>query len=153
MLLGSLIQKRILSEHREIRDFLELRADQAAQGGRVAQSRLSEAEHQTRWLPEEQKEYLLPEAVEMQELRVESAGSLQESRAQGHFQMMKLYQANQLSDHSQIEKSWMYTELDRREGVLQEDRVRCLQEIEELKKLCCAEAERAKQLRIHELSV
>ena len=36
---------------------------------------------------------------------------------------------------------------------LQEDRMRNLQDIEELKKLCCTEAERAKQLRIDELSI
>ena len=48
---------------------------------------------------------------------------------------MELYQAKKLSDHSQRQKSWLWTESDRREKVLQEDRTRCLQEIEELKKL------------------
>ena len=36
-------RERILAEHREIRDILELRADRAAQGEQTAQSKLSEA--------------------------------------------------------------------------------------------------------------
>ena len=39
------------------------------------------------------------------------------------------------------------------ERFLQEDRLKSLQEIEELKKLCCTEAEKAKQLRGDELAV
>ena len=37
------VKEQILSGHREIRDFLELRADQAARGEKVALSRLSDA--------------------------------------------------------------------------------------------------------------
>ena len=70
----------------------------------------------------------------MQELRVESADrALQESGRQLHSQMMELYQANPLSDHSEREELTR-TELDRRERVLQEDRMRSLQEIAELNK-------------------
>ena len=54
---------------------------------------------------------------------------------------------------SQREKSSLCTELDRRERFLQESRVRSLQAREELQKFCCTEAERAKQLRIDELSI
>ena len=43
--------------------------------------------------------------------------------------------------------------MQRRERVLQEDRMRILQEIEELKNMCCTEAERPKQLRTGELSI
>ena len=39
------------------------------------------------------------------------------------------------------EKNWQSAELDRSERVLQEDRMRSRQEMEELKKLCCTEAE------------
>ena len=70
-----------------------------------------------------------------------------------HSQRVELFQANQLSYHSQREKSWLCTELDRKERFLQEDRMKSLHEIEELKKLCCTEAERAKQVTIVELSV
>ena len=41
--------------------------------------------------------------------------ALQESGMQLHSQRMDLYQANQLSDQSQREKSRLCTELDRRE--------------------------------------
>ena len=37
--------------------------------------------------------------------------------------------------------------------LLQEDNMKSLQEVEELKKMCCTEAERAKQLRRDELSI
>ena len=46
----------------------------------------------------------------------------------------ELYQANQVFDQCQREKSWLCTELHRRERVLQEGRVRSLQEIEDLKR-------------------
>ena len=39
-----------------------------------------------------------------------------------------------------------------RNRVFQEDRARSCQEIEELRRMCCAEAERARRLRIDELS-
>ena len=58
-----------------------------------------------------------------------------------------------VADHSKREKNWLSTELDRRENVLLEDRIRGLQKTEELEKCCCAEAERAKQLRIDELCI
>ena len=66
---------------------------------------------------------------------------------------MELYQANQLTGESQREKSWLCTKLDRGDRALQEDRMKSLQEIDELKKMCCTEAERAKQLRIDVLSI
>ena len=118
---------------------------------------VSEAEYRTILLLEEQKNYLLSEALsklDMQELRVERAHrALQESGLQLHSQRMELYQENQLFDHSKREKNRLCTELDRRERVLQEDRMRTLQEIEELKNMCCTEAARAKQLRMDELSI
>ena len=42
--------------------------------------------------------------------------------------------------------------IDKREKVLQKNRMRNFHEIEELRKLCCAEGESAKQLRIDDLS-
>ena len=55
-------RERILPEHREIRDFPDLRADQAAQGEQAALSKLSEAEHHTRILLEEHRNQILSEA-------------------------------------------------------------------------------------------
>ena len=79
-------RERILYEHREIRNLLELRADQASRGDEVALSRLSGAECHTRVLLEQQKDYLLSGArseLDMQELRIESADrALQDSGLQ-----------------------------------------------------------------------
>ena len=69
-------RQRICIEHREIRDFLELQADYAAQGVQAPLSKLSKAEYHTMLLLEEQKDQLLSEArfeMNMQELRFESA--------------------------------------------------------------------------------
>ena len=65
---------------------------------------------------------------------------------------MALYQANQLSVYSWKEKNWLCTELDRRDRTLQETLMRNLQEMEELKKLCCTEAESVQQFRTDQLS-
>ena len=115
-------RQRILYEHRENRDFFDLRADQAAQGEKAALSRLSEAEYHTRLLLEEQKNRKLSEArseLNMQELRFETADrALQDSGLQLHFQRIELHQANQLSHHSKREKKWPCTELKRREREL-----------------------------------
>ena len=78
--------------------------------------------------------------------------ALHGSGIQLHSQRMELYQANQLTDQSQKEKSWLCTDLEMRERALQEDRVKSYQEIEDLKRICCTEAERARKLRIDELS-
>ena len=77
LLCRSLVQKekRILSEHQEISDHVELRAGQAARGDKVPPSRLSVAEYHTRLLLGEPKNHTLSEArseLDMQELRVES---------------------------------------------------------------------------------
>ena len=45
--------ERIFAEHREVRDFLDFRADTAAQGEKAALPKLSEAEHHTRLLLDE----------------------------------------------------------------------------------------------------
>ena len=41
-------RERVLSEHRDICNFFEMRSDQAVRGERVAQSNLSEAEYHTK---------------------------------------------------------------------------------------------------------
>ena len=132
----SIRREKVLPEHRDLHYFLEMRADRARRE-RVAQTTLSEAGDHTRRLLEEPKDYLLSEAqleLDKQELRVQCADrALHESGMQLQSQRMELYQANQLSDHSQREKSWPHTQLDREERLLPEDRMRSLQEIQELK--------------------
>ena len=55
-------KERILSEHRDIRDFFERRPDHAVRGEKVALSKLSEAEYHTRLLLEEEGDFFLSEA-------------------------------------------------------------------------------------------
>ena len=86
-----------------------------------------------RVLLEEQKDYLLSEPrseLDKLELKVECADrALHETGMQLHSQRMELYQANQFSDHSQREESWLCTELDRKERFLQDDRMRGLKKV------------------------
>ena len=78
--------------------------------------------------------------------------ALYETGVQLQSQMMELYQANQLTDQTRREKSWLCNGLEIRNRAFQEDRTRICQQIEELRTICCTEAERARQLRIDELS-
>ena len=65
---------------------------------------------------------------------------------------MELYQANQLTDQAQRVKSWLCEEVEIRNRAFQEDRARDCQYIEELRRICCAEADRARQMKYDELS-
>ena len=78
------------------------------------------------------RDYLLAEArseLEMQQLRVVDR-ALQESGLQHHSQRMEPYtrRISGLIIPREREKNWLSTELDRRENVLHEDRMRGLQE-------------------------
>ena len=55
--------------------------------------------------------------------------------------------------HSHRVKGWLCTKLDIEESFLQEDRMRSLREVEQSKKMCCSETERANCLRMDELSI
>ena len=61
------------------------------------------------------------------------------------------HQANQLSDQAQRETSWLCEEVDMRNTAFQEDRARDCQETEEFRRICCVEADRARQLKYDEL--
>ena len=105
-----------LSEHREIRDFLELPADHV-QGEKAAVSRLSKSKNHTRLLLEEQKSHILSEArseLYMQELWVESADRvLHESDLLLHPQRMEFCRATQSPDSRRDD--WLCTESEERE--------------------------------------
>ena len=133
---------RIFAEHREVRDYLELRADKAAQGEKAALSKLlSEAEYDMRLLFEDQRSHILPEArseMHVQDFLKKSADkALRESNRQVHCHRMELYQANQAYENSRREQILLQAELENRERAVQETRVSTHQEMEELKK-CCA---------------
>ena len=64
--------------------------------------------------------------------------ALYETGMQFQSQRMELYQANQLTDQTRREKSWLCDEVEMRNRAFQEHRARSCQEIEELqKKLLC----------------
>ena len=70
--------------------------------------------------------------------------ALYETGIQLHSQRMERYQANQLTDQTLREKSWLCDEVEMRSRAFQEERARICQEFE---RICCTEAERARQLR------
>ena len=139
-------RERIFAEHREVRDLLELRADFAAQGENAALSKLSEAECHTTLLLEEQKNHFLSEARS----RLQTGLSINQAYGFIRNAWNSTRRISFLTLHG--EKDWICTELEERDTVLQETRMRNLLEMKELKKFCCAETERAQQLRIDELS-
>ena len=66
-------------------------------------------------------------------------------------QRLELCQTNQWADEDQREKINFCGELEMRNRLFQESRARNCQEIEELRRICCEETDRARQLRIDEL--
>ena len=68
-------------------------------------------------------------------------------------QRFQLHQASRWADQAQRDKTSLYGELELRTRLFQEDYARYCQESEELRRICCAETDRARQARIDELSV
>ena len=62
-------------------------------------------------------------------------------------QLLQLQQANQLADQSQREKISLFGELEMRNRLFRENQANDSQEIEELRRICCEEADRARQAR------
>ena len=121
-------RERIPTEHREIRDVVEMRADHAAQGENAALSKPSEAENHTRLLLGEQENHILSEArseLNMQELRVRADGALHEAN------QYRIGGKRKSSSRNSFEKS------------VGDGRI---------EKFCSTEAARAQQLRRDELS-
>ena len=125
-------------EHQEVRDYLTLRGDKAAEGEEAASSKLSEAKYHTILLLEEQRNQILSEArseMNMQELMPGSADmALRESHRQVHCHRMELHQANQKKLELRQSKSGSMQNW-RIEPGAQETRSQTLQETEELRVL------------------
>ena len=68
-------------------------------------------------------------------------------------QRFQLHQASRWADQAQRDKISVYGELELRNRLFQEDHARDCQEIEELRRLCCEETDRARQASIEQLSV
>ena len=110
-------RERFLSERRDIHDFLQKKADHAFQEDCAAQTRLSEAQSD----------------LDRREWRVRNTNdALHETGRHLESQRTELCQADQLTDHTRREKSWLTEELEMRNKACQEDRTRDYQEIEEL---------------------
>ena len=68
-------------------------------------------------------------------------------------QRLQLQQANQWADQAQGDKISLCGELEMRNRLFRENQAKDCQEIEELRRICCEETDRAKQARIDELSM
>ena len=93
---GLFPRERIFTEHRLIRDFLELQAGHAAQRKQAALSKLSEVEHHTRLLLEEQKNHLLPEARSEMSMQVFKTGH---SLKQAHRFILNAWNSTRRTSH------------------------------------------------------
>ena len=68
-------------------------------------------------------------------------------------QRLQVQQAIQWADQAQREKVSLCGELEMRNSLFRENRAKDCQEIEELRRVCCEETDRARQARIDELSL
>ena len=68
-------------------------------------------------------------------------------------QRFQLHQASRWADQAQRDRISLYGELELRSRLFREHHARDCQETEELKSICCEEADRARQARSDELSM
>ena len=114
----------------------KLKAVSSVRGENAAQRRLSEAEPDVEIKNWEQRDCDV---------------ALYETNRELESQRLELWQANGWTDQAQREKKNVCGELDMRNRLFQESRARHRQEIEELRRICCEDTDRARQLRIVEL--
>ena len=124
-----------LSERRNLHVYLEHKAELAVQGKSAAQRRLSEATAHMNIRNKKKKQRNSDTAVCETNRELES-------------QRLELYQANQWADQTPRKKLNLCGELEMRNRIFQESRARNCQEIEELRRICCEETDRARPLRI-----
>ena len=79
--------------------------------------------------------------------------ALFETNQQLESQRLALHQANQWADQAQMENHRIFEELTMKSNLYQENHARNCQEIEELRRICCKQAERVSQLRIDDISM
>ena len=125
-------------DRQNLHKILSRRAELAVRGEKLAQQRLYEAEADVEvkhW--EKRNSDIAPHEIN---LEFES-------------QRLQLQHANQWADQAQRDKMSLHGELEMRSGLFREHHANDCQEIEELMRTCCEEADRARQARIDELSV
>ena len=126
------------SERHSLHVYLEQKAELAVHGECSAQRRLSEAEAD----------------MDVREWEKRSSDSaLYEANRELESQRLELNQANRWADQAQRERIGWHGELEMRSRLFQESRQRDCQNIEELRRFCSLEAEKARQSRIEELSM
>ena len=76
-----------------------------------------------------------------------------EINQQHESQRLELYQASQRPDQALMENRRIFEELTMKSKLYQEHHARVCQEIEELQRICCKQADRVRQLGIDELSM
>ena len=79
--------------------------------------------------------------------------AFQEINQEFESQQFQLHQASRWADQAQRDKISLYLELEMRSRLFHENHARDCQEIEELRSICCEEADRARQARSDELSM
>ena len=79
--------------------------------------------------------------------------ALYETKQEFESQRLQPQQANQWADQAQREMISLCGELEMRSRLSRENRAKYCQEIEELRRICCEETDRAGQARIDELSM
>ena len=68
-------------------------------------------------------------------------------------QRLQQNQASRWEDQAQRDEISLYGEVELRTRLFQEDHARDCQEIEELRRICCEEADQARQAKMDELSM
>ena len=122
-----------LSETRNLHVYLEQKTELAVQGECTAQRRSSEAEADVDIRNWEQRD---------------SDITLDETNRKLEPQRLELYQANQWVDEAQRENINLCGELEKTDSSK-----KVAKEIEELRRICCEETDRVRQLRICEFSM
>ena len=79
--------------------------------------------------------------------------ALHETNQEFESQRLQLQQANQWADQAQRDKISLCGELEMRNRLFRENQAKDCQEIEELRRICCEETDRARQAKIDELSM
>ena len=128
---SNVVQK--LKDREDLHKFLERNAEFAVRGEKSAQKRLSEAEA----------------AMEIRNWEKRNSDiALYETHQEFESHRLQLHQANQWADQAPREKINLCGDLEMRNRLFRKNRAKDCQEIEELRRLCCEETDRARQARM-----
>ena len=125
-----------LEDRENPQKIFEGKVDLAVRGERVTQQKLYEADTEV-------------EAKNWETRNSETA--FREINQEFESQRFQPHQASRWADQAQRDKNSLYRELVLRNRFFQEDHARDCQEIEELRRICCEETDRARQARLDEL--